>query len=134
VLGSAPDALKQFQASAGLDADGDPGPKTRSALHKALLAFGGVSTTAAGIMSAPVVDEKQLIPDTVETRVKKRFNLFAWIGGLILSGGLGALGISGMNWQGIIAIGGTLIVAGLLFLALRHWLIKAIKEVLEGLA
>jgi hypothetical protein len=39
-----------------------------------------------------------------------------------------------MNWQGIIAIGGTLIVAGLLFLALRHWLIKAIKEVLEGLA
>jgi len=39
VLGYGADNVLQFQAEQRLDVDGDVGPKTRSALHKALVAL-----------------------------------------------------------------------------------------------
>lgn len=86
------------------------------------------------IIQKVVEIDKPVVPASVEKEVKKKFNLFGWIGGAISSGGLSALGLSGMNWQGIVAIGGALLFAAILSLVLRHWLIRALKEIKEGLA
>jgi putative chitinase len=129
VLGHAPDALKKFQASVGLDVDGDPGPKTRSALHKALLALDGVSTKAAGIMSAPVVDEKQVVPHAVETQVKKKFNVLAWVGSLFSGGGFGLAALAGFDWRALAVLVIAVLVVGGGGLLLRFWIIAAIKDI-----
>lgn len=143
LLGYAVNEMPRFQADAGLkDRSGTSGPLTRAALHKALLKQTAVHRLSGDVATAPVVEEvevavpvpveKPVVPVAVEKEVKKKFNLFGWIGGLISSGGLGALGLSGMNWQGIIAIGGALLFAALLALVLRHWLIRAVREIREG--
>jgi putative chitinase len=129
VLGYAPGDLKKFQASAGLDADGDPGPKTRSALHKALLALDGVSTTVAGIMSAPVVEEKRVVPAAVETQVKKKFNILAWGGSIFSGGGFGLAAFAGFDWRALAVILGFFLAAFVLGLLLRQYLIAAIKDI-----
>ncbi|SEH51303.1 putative chitinase [Rhizobium tibeticum] len=128
MLGLKPTAIREFQASKGLVADGDVGPKTRAALHSELLAMSG-ATTAQGFVSAPVVADKPVVPAAVETQVKKKFNLLGWIGGLGtgLSTGLGFLG--GMDWRTILAIGGFALVAFLLALLLRHSIIAAVKDI-----
>ncbi len=128
VLGFTPTQIREFQASKGLVADGDVGPKTRAALHAELLALSG-ATPALGFVSAPVVAEKPVVPAAVETQVKKKFNLLGWIGclGTGLSTGLGLIG--GMDWRAILVIGGFALVAFLLALLLRHSIIAAVKEV-----
>jgi putative chitinase len=132
VLGYAPDAIKQFQATSGLDADGDAGPKTRSALHTALLGLSGASTKQAAFMAAPVVEEKQVVPPSVEHQVKKKFNLFGWVSGLFSGGGLGVAGLFGMQWQAIVAIGGVLLVVAVVAILLRQQLIGAVKDIRQA--
>lgn len=140
VCGYSPDAsgAKAFQKAAGFvgDAiDGDVGPKTRAALHNALLARSAVSGDEA-VRSAPVVEEttveKPVVPETVEKQVKKKFNLFGWVSAIFSGGGLGALGLAGMNWQAIVALGGVIIIAFVVAILLRQKIIAAIKDVRQA--
>lgn len=145
-LGYGVNDMPRFQKAAKLaDTSGTSGPLTRAALHSALLKLTAPQRLSDQVATAPVVEEvsvevkvpvpveKPVVPATVEKEVKKKFNLFGWVGGLISSGGLGALGLSGMNWQGIVAISGALLFAAILGLVLRHWLIRAVKDIREGL-
>lgn len=130
VLGYPVGGLKQFQKTAGLDDDGDPGPKTRAALHKALLAAGGVPMAAAGIMAAPVVEEKQVVPASVEHQVKKKFSLLGWAGSAFGGGGgLGIAALAGFDWRALTVIIGAIIVVAIGGLVLRHYIIAAIKDI-----
>ncbi|MHC2573959.1 glycoside hydrolase family 19 protein [Rhizobium leguminosarum] len=130
VLGYAPHALKQFQAANGLNVDDDPGPKTRSALHKALLAADGVSMASAGIMAAPVVEEKTVVPHAVEGEVKRKFSLLGWAGSAFGGGGgLGLAALTGFDWRALLVIIVTVLVVAIGGLVLRHYIIAAIKDI-----
>lgn len=128
VLGLKPSQIREFQASKGLVADGDVGPKTRAALHAELLALSG-ATPALGFVSAPVVADKPVVPAAVETQVKKKFSLLGWLGGLGTGSGIGLSFLGGMDWRAILAIGAFALVAFLLALLLRHWIIAAVKDI-----
>jgi Predicted chitinase len=140
VCGYSPDVsgAKAFQKAAGFTGDavdGDVGPKTRAALHKALLSRSAVSG-AEEVRSAPVVEEttveKAVVPETVEKQVKKKFNLFGWVSAIFSGGGLGALGLAGMNWQAIVALGGVVIIAFVVVILLRQKIIAAIRDVRQA--
>lgn len=77
---------------------------------------------------------KPVVPEAVETEVKKKFNLFAWLGSLIGGGGgLGIAAFAGFDWKAlaVLMFGAALFFGlGLLF---RHWLIKAIREIKEAI-
>lgn len=121
--------IKRFQAVSGLGADGDVGPKTRAKLHAALLALSGSSTKLAEFAVAPVTAETETVPVAVETQVKKKFSLFGWVGGFFSTGGLGLAAFAGVDWKAIVAIGVVAIVALLLGLLLRGWIIAAIGDI-----
>lgn len=133
VLGYPPEAVKQFQAKAGLDADGDAGPKTRAALHKALLVLSGSSTKLAAFSAAPVVEEKEVVPQAVEKQVKKRFNIFGWLGGIFSGGGFGIAALSGFDWRALAVLVAGIVLVAALGLLLRNQIIAAIKDVRQGL-
>jgi putative chitinase len=130
VLGYAPDAIEQFQTKSGLAADGDVGPKTRAALHKALLALSGASTKQAAFMAAPVVEEKPVVPAAVERQVKKKFSLLGWAGSAFGGGGgLGIAALTGFDWRALAIIIGAILVVAIGGLVLRHYIIAAIKDI-----
>lgn len=142
VLGYGPDDVKEFQTDAAKkghyekkDIDGDDGPKTRSALHRALMDLTGYEGKSAPV-SEKVIEtvevKKPVVPETVKAEVKKKFNLFAWIGGLFSSGSLGLAGIAGMNWQSIVAIGGIVLVFLIAVLLFGSHLIRKINEIKQA--
>lgn len=135
LLDRAPTDIKGFQKSAKLTADGISGPQTRAALHSALVALVPGEGAKATVQAAPVVEKIQtlvdvpVVPKSVEGQVKKKFNLFGWVGGLFSGGGLGLAGLAGMDWEAIVAIGGVLLVVAIVALLLRQQLIAAVKDI-----
>lgn len=75
---------------------------------------------------------KPVVPVSVEKGVKKKFNLFGWIGGLFSGGGLTLAGLAGMEWQAIVAIGGVLLVVFLVAILLRHQIIAGVKDLRQA--
>jgi putative chitinase len=132
VLGYAPNAVAQFQQSAGLDADDDPGPKTRAALHQALLALSGASTKMAAFAAAPVVDEKEVVPVAVDRTVKKKFNVLGWLSGAFGGGGFGLAAFAGFDWKALIVIIGFAVALTIGVLVARKWVIGAIKDIRQA--
>ncbi len=121
--------IKRFQLDHGLGDDGDVGPKTRGALHRDLLALSGASTTMAAFASAPVTEEKPVVPQKVEEKVKEKSTWLTWLTG---GGGLGTIGLgwlSGMDWQAIVAGGVVLVVVLLILILLRTQIIAAVREI-----
>lgn len=76
--------------------------------------------------------DKPVVPVAVEKNVKKKFNLFGWIGGLFSGGGLTLAGLAGMEWQAIVAIGGVLLVVFLVAILLRHQIIAGVKDLRQA--
>jgi putative chitinase len=96
VLGYPADGVRQLQARAGVTVDGVPGPRTRSELHKALLALSGASTKMAAFAAAPVVDEKEVVPVAVDQTVKK--SSISSAGSPVPSG---AVGLAWLPWPAL---------------------------------
>lgn len=113
------------------DVDGYAGLKTRVALYTALLALSGASTKMAAFSAAPVVEEKTVVPVTVEQAVKKKFNIIGWIGSLF-GGGSSLSALAGFDWKALLVIVAAVAVIGLGVLFLRHWIIAAIKDIREA--
>jgi putative chitinase len=144
MLGYAPDGVAAFQKAAGEAADGIAGPRTRAALHKALVALTAPVAQSIDVQAAPVVEEKKVevkvpvpvdtpvVPQSVDTKVKHRMD---WWTKLTGGGGIGALGLGGFlgaDWQSILAWGGVLIAVILLFLLLRNRIVAAIGDVRQA--
>lgn len=141
VLGFQPADLRGFQGAAKAaghykgNLDGLDGPQTRSAIHMMLTELTPATRAKPAVQAAPVVEkrtvevDKPTVPATVEQGVKRRFNLFGWISGAFGGGGLGVAGLAGMNWQAIVAIGGVLLVVGVVALLLRQQIIAGIRDV-----
>lgn len=58
LLGYKADNIRQFQADKRLEVDGDAGPKTRSAMHQALVAMVPGESAKPEVKAAPVTEEK----------------------------------------------------------------------------
>jgi putative chitinase len=81
LLGYTPEAVKAFQLTNGLEPDGDAGPLTRAAMHKALSALSpNVVTTAA-----PVMQEVAVAPEGSEKRAGLWTAALSGIGSVIAS-------------------------------------------------
>lgn len=90
LLGRDPKDIRGFQKAAGLTVDGIAGPRTRAALHEALVALTSAGARAETVQKAPVVVEKEreVVPPAVETEVKKeeRRAWWQWLVALPLTG------------------------------------------------
>lgn len=133
MLGYEPNGVAAFQKWAGEKVDGDAGPRTRAALHRALLARTAPASQSKDVQAAPVIEEKevekQTVPATVDHEVKKKTTLWGWLTGIFGSGGAGAAAFLGMDWQTVIAIGGLAIVMLVVVILLRRQIIAAVQDI-----
>ncbi len=141
VCGYAPDAdgARKFQRDHRLDVDGDTGPKTRAALHTALVAMSGAGERQAeapgAVRAAPVVVEtavavdKPVVPASLDQQVKRKFNLFGWLGGGGSGAALSLAGVFGADWRAILAIGALVLIAAIGALLLRNVILGAVRDI-----
>lgn len=127
VLGYRPDNILQFQSDHRLDVDGDVGPKTRAAMHKALVALVPGEAAKPEVKSAPVTET--VMPPAVEKEVKKKTNLWGWLFGGASATGTTVSALAGAEWPTVVAIGGVGIVAIGAGLMLRHQIIAAVRDI-----
>lgn len=147
LLGYAPNDIAAFQKQAGEKADGIAGPRTRAALHQALVALTAPVAQSSDVQAAPVVEEKKVVvnvpvpvntpvvPETVDKAVKKQTNGWGWSG--IGLGGAGAAltAIAGWPWQTIALFAGLAVAGGIVALVIGPWIVgrvKIIRAAVEG--
>lgn len=134
LLGYQPDDVRMFQTANGLDPDGIPGPKTRAALHVALLALTSKPKQSQQTATAPVVEEKPVAvtPPELDKPVTRTGGFWERIGTIA-----GAIGIGGASWLGdwkvILALSGVVILLAVLGLLLHARIIAAVKAVKQEL-
>lgn len=131
MLGHGPKDIGAFQAKAGLVVDGADGPKTRAALHQALVALTSRAERSGEVKAAPVVEEKPVAvaPEAIDRPVTQTSGFWERLGtiGASLSG-LGALVFG--DWRvTAAALGGVAVLAvvGLVFHARIIAAVRAIK-------
>lgn len=136
LLGYGPEEVEGFQRDAGLAlVDGIPGPKTRAALHQALVRLTAGAAARPEVKAAPVTEEKPVavVPEQIDKPVTQTTGFWAWLSQL---GGLG--GLAGATWLGdwrIIAaiLIGLVLVAGV-GLLLQNQLVAAVKRIKAEMA
>lgn len=136
LLGYGPEEVERFQRDAGVNlVDGVAGPKTRAALHQALIRLTAGAAARPEVKAAPVVEEKPVAvaPEQIDKPVTQTTGFWAWLSQL---GGLG--GLAGATWLGdwriIAAIFiGLVVVAGVGLLLQSH-LVAAVKRIKAELA
>lgn len=135
LLGFSRSDVKGFQKKAGDIVDGIAGPRTRSALHQALVKLTAKPLLAASVAAAPVVVETEtpVIPKAVDAEVKHKYGVGGWVMGAVGSLGSGVAGLVGMDWQTVVAIGVMAGVAILLGFFLRNQIIAGVKDIRAGL-
>lgn len=136
MLGFGPTDVKGFQEKAGLTVDGDPGPRTRAALHKALADQTDAVFQSEDVSTAPVVDhktvEKPVVPDAVEETVKRKTGFWGWLTGIGGSAGVGLATVAGTDWQTVAVLAGAVITTLLLIVVLRTRIASAIREISDA--
>lgn len=131
LLGYGPLDVSKFQRDAGLEqVDGDAGPKTRSALHTALVNLTDGAMARPEVKVAPVVEEKQVAvaPKAIDKPVTQTTGFWERLTTIV-----GLTGIGGASWLGdwkvILAIAGVLIFVALLGLLLHARIVDAVKRI-----
>lgn len=135
MLGFAPTDVRGFQKQAGVKIDGDPGPKTRAALHQALVRLTVPVDRADDVQAAPVVEEKPVAvtPAALDKPVTQTSGF--WERVFTIAGSIGIGGASWLgDWRVILAIAGTITVVALLGLLLHTRIIAAVKEIKKAVA
>lgn len=130
MLGFAPTDVRGFQKQAGVKVDGDPGPKTRAALHQALVRLTVPVDRADDVQAAPVVEEKPVAvaPPALDKPVTQTSGFWERLATIVGLSGIGGASWLG-DWRVILAIAGTLIVVALLGLLLQARLVEAVKRI-----
>ncbi|MEE9923957.1 MAG: glycoside hydrolase family 19 protein [Brucella anthropi] len=134
LLGYGRDDIASFQRAKGLIADGISGPRTRAALHAALLKKTLPAAQSNDVQTAPVVEEKEVVPPEVEKKAKRQTNLWGWLTTILGGGGAGVTALLGADWKSILAFGG-LAAGGLVILTIvGPQIARSIKQIREELA
>lgn len=98
------DCRREFQAAKRLDVDGDVGPKTRAALHTALLALSGAST-AQGFHGGSGRRGKDRRSAGRRGAGEEKADLLNWIAAAFTGSGVGVTTLAGLNRQTVLVIG-----------------------------
>lgn len=131
-----PSTLAEFQAEAkarGLysgKVDGVAGPRTRAAMHKALVALTVKSEQSPDVKEGPVVSETPVVPDAIDKPVTQTSGFWERIMqlvGLIGTGGAALL----QDWRVVLVVVAALIVVALIGLLLHKRLIDAARNLKE---
>ncbi len=135
MLGFAPTDVRGFQAKASILVDGDPGPKTRAALHQALVRLTAPIERASDVQAAPVVEEKPVAvtPPALDKPVEKTGGFWERISQIgALTTGLG--GVLFGDWRvTAVALTGGIIIAGL-GLVFHARIVAAVKDIKAAVA
>lgn len=129
-LGYKPTDVRSFQKDTGLLVDGSSGPKTRAALHQALVKLTAAPARAQAVQAAPVVEEKAVAvaPAAIDKPVTQTTGFWERLTTIV-----GLTGIGGASWLGdwkvILALAGTLILVVLLGLLLHARIVAAVKAI-----
>lgn len=107
--------------------DGDDGPLTRAAIHRALLAMTTEQDKSPDVKAAPVTETKTevIVPPQIDKPIAKTSGLWerlGQIGGLLLTGGAAWL----QDWRLVLALTAALIVLALVGIALHKRLIDTV--------
>lgn len=137
LLGYGPEEIARFQREAGLAViDGIAGPKTRAALHQALVRLTAGAAARPEVKAAPVVEERPVavVPADLDKPIEKTGGFWERVSSIATAGsGLGALLFG--DWRvtaaalfGVIVIGGL----GLVFQSRIIAAVKALKAELAA--
>jgi putative chitinase len=144
LLGYAPDAVKKFQVDQAMDLiDGKPGPKTRAAMHVALVGLTAGAMAKPSVTSAPVVETVEttiveekpvaVAPAAIDKPVEQTTGFWERIVGMA-----GSIGISGAAWLGdwrvIVAIALAMLVLTGVGLLLHNRIVNAVREIKREIA
>lgn len=130
MLGHKPTDIAAFQRASGLVVDGLSGPKTRAALHQALVRRTAPVARAEAVQAAPVVEEKPVAVAPAELDKPVTQTSGFWERIVTIAGSLGIGGASWLgDWRVILAIAGTITVVALLGLLLHARIIAAVKAI-----
>lgn len=136
MLGYEPTAIRAFQTEAKRQGiytgtvDGLDGPRTRSALHQALVALSSKSALAPETKPAPVVVSEAVVPAEVEKEVEKeeKRTWIQWAGVIPLAGVGGFFrDYPELAW---VATGGVVVIAVIALFGGRR-LVRRVKEIAE---
>lgn len=126
--------LKSLKGRSGWPTFGKGWGRRVAEARVAALAMPFTEKTVTVEVPVPIEVEKEVLPPKIDSEVKQKTNwLQTVLTGLGLSGS-GAAAFLGSGWQTVAVIAGSAIVVMLLVLLLRQWLVKAIREIREGLA
>ena len=128
-LGRAHSDVSGFQKETGLVVDGIAGPQTRAALHDALVALTEKTSRTKDVRTAPVVQDRPTVPESIDDEVTRKTTWWQSITGLFSAGGAGVAGFMGADWQTVAAIGTVGVVAIALLIVFRSQIIAAIQDV-----
>ncbi|MGI0527302.1 peptidoglycan-binding protein [Rhizobium giardinii] len=140
LLGYRPDNVRQFQADHRLEVDGDAGPKTRAALHQALVALVPGEAARPEVKAAPVTEEKTVVEEKPVAVTPPSLDAPWWRSREILvpaAGGgiattLNALG--GIPWQNLLITLAFISAAGAFLYWRKHSDAKAVGKRVETMA
>lgn len=129
-LGYKPADIKGFQKASGLVVDGLSGPKTRAALHQALVRLTAAPARALAVAAAPVVEEKPVAvaPEAIDKPVTQTSGFWERLVTLVGLSGIGGASWLG-DWKVILALSGVLIVVALLGLLLHARIVSAVRAI-----
>jgi putative chitinase len=149
LLGYGPDDMSKFQRDYKVQlVDGKPGPKTRSALHVALVKLTEGAMAKPTVTAAPVVEEVEVIKEVlqeVEVPVPVAVTPPALDKPLTQTTGFweritsifGVIGLGSASWLGdwkvILALTGALVILALLGLVMHTRIVTAVKSIKDAI-
>ena len=134
LLDFSPSDIVAFQKFEKIKADGSPGPITRAALHQALVKETPKPKRSSAIQSAPVVEEKKVIPASVDRAVEKKSRTFGLVQAGIQGGGFSFVSwLNDQDWEKILFFAGIGVLSGLIFYFFGRQLISKYKELRDDL-
>lgn len=138
LLGLGPNDVAAFQRRAGEKADGIAGPRTRAALHLALVAMAGATAQSADVQAAPVVEEREVekptVPVAVEEKARRTTGLWQKLTGVFGAGGIGVSLLSA-DWKVVaVVIGGAVVLLVIVTLFGRQIVagVRDVRAAVEG--
>lgn len=127
LLGRRPGDLRAWQGEQGLTADGVPGPRTRAALHRALLALTAPADRPYPVAAAPVVQLEPVVPAELDRRQTQTTGFWERVGGIGAFAGILAAA-QGQDWRVVAVLSGAGILILLIGLAFQRRLIRTVRE------